>query len=93
MSQKSEDTVKQYRKWLHAMCDVTRDMVVAYEAVNTAKEEFKGRVVDLAMFLQETEGLMATEKGKSSRRRRKEAEGCVRFRVPCPTVLDSVNTD
>lgn len=50
-------------------------MLVAQEAFDAAKEERKGRLEDLALFLQETESFVATEKGKSSRRRRKDVEG------------------
>jgi hypothetical protein len=77
--QKAEGDVKQYRKWFHAMCKYSREVLLAQQATRQAEEEAKLRAEDLALFLEEADNFVAKEKGKSARRRRKDAEGQVPF--------------
>jgi hypothetical protein len=75
--QKAEESLKQYRKWLQAMCNLSRELLATHEAVTQAKADHRVRLEDLAAFLHEAESFITTEKSKSGRRRRKDADGCV----------------
>ena len=68
--QRSEESCKQYRKWLAALADYARAVITGRETVRAAEAEFVQREEELGLFLQEADSFLASQKHRSGRRKR-----------------------
>lgn len=79
--QKSEDSCKQYRKWLAALADYSRQLIGGREGVRAAEAEYVQREEELGLFLKEADAFLAAQKHRTGRRKRD--------RCRCPSFLPS----
>ena len=74
--QRSEESCKQYRKWLAALADYARAVITGRETVRAAEAEFLQREEELGLFLQEADSFLASQKHRSGRRKRSRSVEC-----------------
>lgn len=72
--QRSEEAGAQFRKWLKALSDHSRNLLGAKAAMAAAEATVKGCEEDLSLFLEEADHFLLSEKPRKKRRHLKNEE-------------------